>query len=96
MSTIYLAAIVVCGCGLGILVPGQYPAGLDPISGYLLLVLAFGAGLCAFVGKHDKRTLSASLLVAFALIGFGRALVSHLPANAGDVSYYNELNEAWS
>jgi hypothetical protein len=71
---------------------GTVPRRLDPVSGYLLLLLACGAELCALVGKRDKRILWASLLVAFALAGLGRTLASHPPVDAGDVSYYNDVD----
>lgn len=90
MSSINLAVILVCGCGVGILLIGAHPAGLDPISGYLLIGLACAAFASALLNKQNKRAQWASLWIAFALLGAGRALIIHPPATAADLSYYNQ------
>ncbi|MEO5951045.1 MAG: hypothetical protein ABIQ44_01080, partial [Chloroflexia bacterium] len=89
MSSINLAVILVCGCGAGILLLGSHPDGLDPLAGYVLMSLSCAAFAASLLSKHSKRTLWASLWIAFALLGIGRALITHPPATPADLSFYN-------
>lgn len=92
LSSINLAVMLVCGCGIGVLVLGRYPDGLDPFSGYVMLGLAACSLVCALVSKRSRKLYWASLLIAFALLGCGRSLAIHPPANRSDLAFYNYIS----
>jgi Domain of unknown function (DUF4131)/Competence protein len=92
LTSINMAVSLVCGCGIGLLLLAQYPGGLDPVYGLALLALALCAALCAFVVRHSlPRHSWAALLLAFALLGCGLALMRHPPPTTHDLAYYNAL-----
>jgi competence protein ComEC len=94
VSAINLAMALMCGCGVGLLVLGLYPGGLDPAPGLIMVLLALCAGTCAIMAGRDRRVRWASMLIAFAVGGCGSALLTHPPANASDLAYYNSRSDA--
>src|SRR5438045_6755826 len=83
VSSIGLAVGLVCGSGFGLLLVSLYPAGLDPTYGIIILALALAALLTSLLGwgttTQARRAVRAALLLAFVLIGCGRALLIHPP-----------------
>ncbi len=89
MNSIGLAVAVVCGVALGLVMLAGYPGGLDTGYGWALLGLALAATMAATIARSNRRPLWTGLLVAFALAGLGRALLTHPPVTSADLAYYN-------
>jgi competence protein ComEC len=89
MNSIGLAIAVLCGNALGLLILGRRADGLDPAYGFGLLGLAIAATLASLAGRGNQRVVWSGLIVAFALAGCGRALLTHPPITPGDLAYYN-------
>ncbi len=64
-----MAVSLVCGCGLGLLLLGQYPGGLNPAYGLALLALALMAATCAYILRRDGSYGRFALVLAFFLLG---------------------------
>jgi competence protein ComEC len=92
MNSIGLAIALLCGNALGLLILGRRPEGLEAAYGFGLLGLAVAATLPAIIARGNRRAVWSSLLVAFAVAGCGRALLTHPPVTPDDLAYYNGAN----
>src|SRR6266566_2869834 len=89
LNSIGLAAALLCGSAIGLVLVGLYPAGLDPVYGIIILSLAFATLLPFLLARGSKRAVWICLLTAFVLAGCGRALLIHPPVTPDDLAYYD-------
>jgi hypothetical protein len=89
MSSVGLAVALLVGTGVGLIAIGEHPEGLEPGHGWTALALALACFIPLALGWSDRRTRWACLLLMVALVGGGRALLTHPPATPSDLAYYN-------
>ena len=89
MNSIGFAVSLLVGCAVGVMVVGQYPSGLDPAYGYILLSLALALLLPIFLSRESKKAYWAGLFLLAGLAGCGWAMLIHPPVTAADLAYYN-------
>lgn len=89
MNTIGIVAAWLGGSALGLTVLGLYPLGLEAWPGVALLAMALALALLALLARGETRTIWTFLLVAAALAGCGRAMLSRGPVTARDLAFFN-------
>jgi competence protein ComEC len=93
VNSIGLITAWIAGCGIGLLVVGRRPDGLDAKYGAALLVLALLALLLAALARREKWVACSCLFVVAALAGCGRAILIHPPITPATLSFYNTPEE---
>lgn len=89
MDTIRCTIAWLAGCAAGLFLIDRHPGGLEPVYGWLMLLLALLA-LVPLILAHSNRHFSMAAWILIALLAaLGRTLLIHPPVTPRDLAYYN-------